>query len=76
MVPEAGFEPTTFALEGRRSSTELLGRSIPSCYFKQKNLISGSWQLPTLSHVRHAIPSAQASLTSVFGMGTGVPQLS
>ena len=33
-----------------------------------------SWQLPTLTHLRDALLSAQAGLTSVFGMGTGVPQ--
>lgn len=40
----------------------------------KKILISKSWQLPTLSHLRDAIPSARAGLTSVFEMGTGVPQ--
>ena len=79
MVPEAGIEPTTFGLEGHCSSTELLGHmcitylSIPPSSNK-KILISKSWQLPTLSHLVDAIPSALAGLTSVFGMDTGVPQ--
>ena len=69
MVPEAGIEPTTFGLEGHCSSTELLG------LFKLKKiLISKSWQLPTLPHLVDEVPSAQVGLTSVFGMGTGVPQ--
>ena len=38
------------------------------------NLISQSWQLPTLTHLRDALPSAQVDLTAVFEMGTGVPQ--
>ena len=38
-------------------------------------LISKSWQLPTLAHLSDALPSATIDLTSVFGMGTGVPQL-
>ena len=33
-----------------------------------------SWQLPTLTHLRDALPSAQVDLTAVFEMGTGVPQ--
>ena len=67
MVPEAGVEPTTFGLEGHCSSTELLRQK----FFYLK---SESWQLPTLTHSRNALPSELAGLTSVFGMGTGVPQ--
>ena len=75
MVPEAGIEPTTFGLEGHCSSTELLGhKSNFSSDFTKKILISKSWQLPTLAHLSDALPSARAGLTSVFGMGTGVPQ--
>ena len=73
MVLEAGVEPTTFGLEGHCSSTELLEHII---YYIQviKKLISRSWQLPTLTHLRDALPLARVGLTSVFGMGTGVPQ--
>jgi len=37
-------------------------------------LILKSWQLLTLAHLLDALPSAQTGLTSVFEMGTGVPQ--
>ena len=75
MVPEAGIEPTTFGLEGHCSSTELLGLMyLRFLRFTKKILISKSWQLPTLAHLLDALPSARAGLTSVFGMGTGVPQ--
>jgi hypothetical protein len=36
-------------------------------------LIKKAWRRPTLPHVHHAVPSALKGLTSVFGMGTGVP---
>ena len=42
--------------------------------FNEKDLITRSWQLLTLAHLRDALPSARVGLTSVFGMGTGVPQ--
>ncbi len=34
-----------------------------------------AWQRPTLTGTRSQLPSAQKSLTSVFGMGTGVTSL-
>ena len=73
MVPEAGVEPTTFGLEGHCSSTELLRQKffIFLCFLYLK---LESWQLPTLTHLRDALPSELTGLTSVFGMGTGVPQ--
>ena len=74
MVPEAGIEPTTFGLEGHCSSTELLGHKSNFPQISKKILISKSWQLPTLAHPVDALPLAHVGLTSVFGMGTGVPQ--
>ncbi len=34
-----------------------------------------AWQRPTLTGTRSQLPSALESLTSVFGMGTGVASL-
>ncbi len=36
---------------------------------------SKSWRRPTLASVKRTLPSAQVSLTTVFGMRTGVPPL-
>jgi hypothetical protein len=50
-----------------------------SCPFGQhkktqplKGCASFAWQRPTLTGTKSQLPSAQRSLTSVFGMGTGV----
>ena len=59
MAPQVGFEPTTARLTAECSTTELLriGINLATSYSHRGN--------PQL-------PSALKSLTSVFGMGTGV----
>ena len=58
MAPQVGFEPTTDRLTADCSTTELLRNN--------------AWQRPTLPGAVPQVPSALESLTSVFGMGTGV----
>ena len=41
-------------------------------YNYNRGLFSLAWQRPTLTGVKPQLPSALRSLTSVFGMGTGV----
>ncbi len=62
MAPQVGIEPTTDRLTADSSTTELLRNNI-------------AWQRPTLTGTRPQLPSALESLTSVFGMGTGVTSL-
>ncbi len=62
MAPQVGLEPTTDRLTADSSTTELLRNNI-------------AWQRPTLTGTRSQLPSALESLTSVFGMGTGVTSL-
>jgi hypothetical protein len=59
MAPQAGLEPATNRLTADCSTTELLRND-------------AAWQRPTLAGARPQLPSALESLTSVFGMGTGV----
>jgi hypothetical protein len=59
MAPQAGFEPATTRLTAERSTTELLWNDKPG------NVLLSQGVAPQL-------PSALKSLTSVFGMGTGV----
>ena len=61
MAPQVGLEPTTDRLTADSSTTELL----------RNNKIT-AWQRPTLTGTKSQLPSALRSLTSVFGMGTGV----
>ena len=63
MAPQVGLEPTTDRLTADSSTTELL----------RNNIIA--WQRPTLTGGNPQLPSALKSLTSVFGMGTGVTSL-
>ena len=60
MAPQVGFEPTTDRLTADCSTTELLWNEL------------NAWQRPTLAGAKPQLPSALESLTSVFGMGTGV----
>ncbi len=62
MAPQVGLEPTTDRLTADSSTTELL----------RNNKIDAAWQRPTLTGTKFQLPSALRSLTSVFGMGTGV----
>ena len=62
MAPQVGLEPTTDRLTADSSTTELL----------RNNKINAAWQRPTLTGTKFQLPSALRSLTSVFGMGTGV----
>ncbi len=62
MAPQVGLEPTTDRLTADSSTTELLRNNI-------------AWRRPTLTGARPQLPSALESLTSVFGMGTGVTSL-
>ena len=61
MAPQVGLEPTTDRLTADSSTTELL---------RNNNITA--WQRPTLTGTVSQLPSALRSLTSVFGMGTGV----
>ena len=61
MAPQVGLEPTTDRLTADSSTTELL-----------RNDKITAWQRPTLTGAMPQLPSALRSLTSVFGMGTGV----
>ena len=61
MAPQVGLEPTTDRLTADSSTTELL-----------RNIYNTAWQRPTLTGAKSQLPSALRSLTSVFGMGTGV----
>ncbi len=60
MAPQAGLEPATDRLTADSSTTELLRNNITA------------WRRPTLTGGSPQLPSALKSLTSVFGMGTGV----
>ena len=62
MAPQVGLEPTTVRLTAECSTTELL----------RNNIHIKAWQRPTLTGGDPQLPSALKSLTSVFGMGTGV----
>ena len=63
MAPQVGFEPTTDRLTADCSTTELLRNDIKFYLARQR---------PTLAKGNPSLPSALRSLTSVFGMGTGV----
>ncbi len=73
MAPQVGLEPTTVRLTAECSTTELLRNNI---MFPKTLNIHGvyetAWQRPTLTGGNPQLPSALKSLTSVFGMGTGV----
>jgi hypothetical protein len=61
MAPQVGLEPTTVRLTAECSTTELL---------RNNHIMPGD---VLLSQGRESqLPSALKSLTSVFGMGTGV----
>ena len=60
MAPQVGLEPTTDRLTADSSTTELLRNNM-----KPGNVLLSQGRLSQL-------PSALRSLTSVFGMGTGV----
>jgi hypothetical protein len=60
MAPQVGLEPTTDRLTADSSTTELLRNNITA------------WQRSTLTGTKSQLPSTLRSLTSVFGMGTGV----
>lgn len=62
MAPQVGFEPTTDRLTADSSTTELLWNH------KIKNCLAASYSNGTSVQ----LPSALESLTTVFGMGTGV----
>ena len=59
MAPQAGLEPATDRLTADSSTTELLWNVPPG------DVLLSQGEIPQL-------PSALKSLTSVFGMGTGV----
>src|SRR5699024_7140475 len=61
MAPQVGFEPTTDRLTADSSTAELLW-----------NGFKIAWRRPTLTEAKPQLPSALESLTTVFGMGTGV----
>ena len=63
MAPQAGFEPATDRLTADSSTTELLWNEAE--YYMPGNVLLSQGDSPQL-------PSALKSLTSVFGMGTGV----
>ena len=62
MAPQVGLEPTTVRLTAECSTTELLRNNIK---YMPGNVLLSQGRDPQL-------PSALKSLTSVFGMGTGV----
>jgi hypothetical protein len=73
MAPQVGLEPTTDRLTADCSTTELLWNinnfHLPlSC----SGILGVAWQRPTLAGEKPQLPSALESLTTVFGMGTGV----
>src|SRR5699024_7904433 len=83
MAPQVGFEPTTNRLTADCSTTELLWNHrneiilLNHCikiyyhtFYVKSN--KNAWQRPTLAGAMPQLPSALKSLTSVFGMGTGV----
>ena len=61
MVEDDGIEPPTPACKAGALPAELI--------------VHFAWQRPTLTGTRSQLPSALESLTSVFGMGTGVTSL-
>ena len=61
MVEDDGIEPPTPACKAGALPAELI--------------LHFAWQRPTLTGTRSQLPSALESLTSVFGMGTGVTSL-
>ena len=60
MAPQVGLEPTTDRLTADSSTTELLRNNV-----KPGNVLLSQ-------ELAFQLPSALRSLTSVFGMGTGV----
>ena len=60
-TPQVGLEPTTSWL------TVMRYYQLSYC-----GIIESAWQRPTLTKGIPSLPSALRSLTSVFGMGTGV----
>ena len=62
MAPQVGFEPTAYRLTAECSTVELLRNRKP------RNVLSSQ-------AVTHQVLSTLKSLTSVFGMGTGVASL-
>ena len=62
-TPQVGLEPTTSWLTVMRSASWAIAESRQS---------HPAWQRPTLTGPKVQLPSALRSLTSVFGMGTGV----
>ena len=46
--------------------------SLPETCFKHQLSNIKSWRRPTLAQASPALPSTMESLTSVFGMGTGM----
>ncbi len=67
LAPQVGFEPTTARLTAECSTTELLrnNRKSDLCIILPGNVLLSQ-------AVSRQLPSALESLTSVFGMGTGV----
>lgn len=52
MVPETGIEPVTFALEGRCSSTELLGLREPGKLIQKETEVKGFYTKKFSSIIR------------------------
>ena len=65
MAPQVGLEPTTDRLTADSSTTELLRNNNILDKSQPGSVLLSQGRLPQL-------PSALRSLTSVFGMGTGV----
>ena len=72
MAPQVGFEPTTVRLTAECSTTELLRNNIMFPKTHYHGVYESAWRRPTLTGGNPQLPSALKSLTSVFGMGTGV----
>ncbi len=80
MAPAAGFEPATNWLTANCSTTELRWNVVKKLTYKYASRVDRSndqhaRQRPTLAGEKPQLPSALESLTSVFGMGTGVASL-
>ena len=74
MAPAAGFEPATDRLTADCSTTELRWNTIlPTVHEGEIYWIA--WQRPTLAGDKPQLPSALESLTSEFGMESGVASL-
>ena len=54
MVPETGIEPVTFALEGRCSSTELLGLREPEKLIEKAREVKGFYTKKFLSIIQES----------------------